>query len=327
MTEGRRWLGDALEAATGVSPAILSKAYYAAGFAALGQGDYVQAKDHFEEALVLAREAGDVRLEAQSLQQIGWLVMTRGKYEPEHNARAVELATKALDLAEQIGDKVVQSGALNILGEVAAEEGDEDREHTLYEQSLALRRELGDRRLIANSVLLLGSADLTRGDYDRATPLLQEGLSLAKELHDTWSMSLALIYLGRVALHGNGDVDEATSLFSEALALAKERGDKRVAAECLQGLAAALGVDADPALGARLFGASEAILEALGATPSAAEAATSEQFVPLVREALGDERFEQEHDAGAALPADEAIAVALDAAPSGVALGNRRSAP
>jgi predicted ATPase/Tfp pilus assembly protein PilF len=326
MTEGRRWLGGALEAATGVSPGILSKGYYAAGFAALGQGDYVQAKEYFEEALVLARQAGDVRLEAQSLQQIGWLVMTRGKYEPAHNARAIELASKALELAEQIGDKVVQSGALNVLAEVAAEEGDEDRERTLYEQSLALRRELGDRRLISNSVLLLGSADLNRGDYDRATPLLQEGLTLAKELHDTWSMSLALVHLGRVALQGNGDVDEAGSLFAEALALAKERGDKRVAAECLQGLAATLGVNGDPAVAARLFGAADALLEGIGATPSAAEVATSERFVPMVREAIGDEQFERERAAGAALSADEAIGIALDGS-SGVALGNRPTTP
>jgi predicted ATPase/predicted Ser/Thr protein kinase len=318
MTEGRRWLGDALGAATGVTPAILSKGYYAAGFAALGQGDYVQAKVHFEEALALAREAGDVRLEAQSLQQIGWIVMTRGRYEDAHNERAVELATKALELSQQIGEKMVQSGALNILAEVAAESGDNDKERSLYEQSLALRRELGDRRLIANSVLMLGNADLIRGDYDRATPLLQEGLSLAKELHDTWTMSLALIYLGRVALQGNGDVDEASALFGEALALAKERGDKRVAAECLQGLAAALGVRGESELAARLFGSAEALLDSIGATPSAAEVATTERFVPFARDPLGDEQFERARAAGAALSADDAI---------GLALGNVSAAP
>ena len=62
--------------------------------------------------------------------------MTRGKYEAAHNERAVELATKALELAEQIGEKIVQSGALNILAEVAAEEGDEAQERELLERSL-----------------------------------------------------------------------------------------------------------------------------------------------------------------------------------------------
>jgi tetratricopeptide (TPR) repeat protein len=237
--------------------------------------------------------------------------MTRGAYEDNHENRASELATKALELARQIGDKVVQSGALNILAEVAGSAGDEATERQLYEESLALRRELGDRRLIANSVLTLGRAELTRGEYERATPLLQEGFALAKELRDTWSMSLALIYLGRVALQSGGDAGEASWLFAEALALAKERGDKRVAAECLQGLAAVLGLRGDGVQAARLFGAGEGILEAIGATPSSSEIAISERYVPPVKEALGDERFDAEWAAGHSTPPDEAIDVAL----------------
>jgi predicted ATPase/predicted Ser/Thr protein kinase len=311
MTEGRRWLADALDASTGVPSGVLAKAYYAAGFAALGQGDYLQAKPFFEEALQLARQAEDVRLEAQALQQIGWIVMTRGTYEDSHETRARELASKALELAQGIGDKLVQSGALNILAELAGEEGDEQRERELYEQSLTLRRELGDRRLIANSVLTLGRAELTRGEFERATPLLQEGFTLAKELHDTWSMSLALIYLGRVELQSGGEPDEAGRLFSEALALAKERGDKRVAAECLQGLAAVLGVQGDHEDSAKLFGAGDALLESIGATPSSSEIAIGERFVPPVREALGEERFGEVWSAGHATPPDQAIELGI----------------
>jgi non-specific serine/threonine protein kinase len=327
MTEGRRWLAAALEAATDVDPAILAKAYFAAGFAALGQGDYVQAKAFFEESLRLARESEDVRLEAQSLQQIGWIVMTRGTYEASHHERAQQLANKALELAEQIGEKMVLSGALNILAEVAAEAGDERCERKLYEQSLTLRRELGDRRLIANSVLSLGSVELTRGEYELATPLLQEGLSLAKELDDTWTMSLALMYLGRVALEHSGDAAEATRLFAEALAFAKERGDKRVAAECLHGLAAAIGAQGQCAEAARLFGAGEALRDSIGATASSSELSITARFVPPVTESLGDERYEQEFAAGRSLPADEAIDLALaTAAGSPAALGDRSPA-
>ena len=210
--------------------------------------------------------------------------------------------TKALELAQQIGDKLVQSGALNILAELAAEEGDEATANELYEQSLALRRELGDRRLIANSVLTLGRAELTRGDYDRATPLLQEGLALAKELQRHLERCRSRSSTSAASrCRANGDVDEAAALFGEALALAKERGDKRVAAECLQGLAASLGVRGDAAQAARLFGASEALLDSIGATPSAAEVATGERFVPFARDPLGDAQFEHERAAGAAL--------------------------
>jgi predicted ATPase len=317
VTEGRRWLSGALEAASGVPPNVLARAYYAAGFAALGQGDYPQAKPFFEEALLLARQAGDVRLEAASLQQIGWIVMTRGKYEPAHGERARQLAAKALELAQQIGDKLIQSGAMNILADVAAEEGDEAAAGKLYEQSLALRRELGDKRLISNSVLTLGRAELLRGDYQRATALLQEGLSLAQELRDTWSMSLALVNLARVELQNGGDGARAQALFADGLKLAKDRGDKRVAAECLQGLASVYGVQGDGPQAARLFGASEALLEAISATPTPTEVAIHEQFVPPLREALGEERFAAEWAAGRATPPEQAIELALDGAGTG----------
>ncbi len=311
MTEGRRWLAEALTASSGVPPAVLAKAYFAAGFSALGQGDYPEARPFFDESLVLAREAGEARLEAQALQQIAWLVMTAGNHE-----QARELAQQALERARSIGDKLVQSGALNILAELAAEESDGTEANTLLEQSLALRRELGDKRLIANSVLTLGRAELTRGASERAACLFEEGCSLARDLGDTWSVSVALINLGRVALL-NGELVEAARLFAEGLELAKERGDKRVAAECLQGLGAVSSIHGDGPLATRLFATAEALLEAIGASPVAVEVSISEQFLPPLRASLGEERFAAEWAAGREQSADEAIEQGLVAASGG----------
>src|SRR5207237_7939473 len=122
---------------------------------------------------------------------------------------------------------------------------------------------------------------------------------------ETWSMSPALIYLGRVALQSGGEPAEAARLFGEGLKLAKERGDKRVAAECLQGIAAVVGVHGDHAEAARLFGAGEALLEAIGATPSSSEIAVSAQFVPPVKDSLGEGRATAEWAAGRARAPDE----------------------
>jgi non-specific serine/threonine protein kinase len=308
MSEGRRWLAAALEAAAGVPPGVLGKAYFSAGYAALGQGDYAQAKPFFEESLALGRDAGDVRLEAQALQQLGWLAMAGGARDD-----ASDYAGKALELARGIGDKLVQSGALNILAEVAAEQGDGTAANALYEQSLALRRELGDKRLIANSVLTLGRAELTRGETAHATSLLQEGCGIARQLGDTWSVSLALVNLGRAALF-NGDLPEAAKLFREALTLAKERGDKRIAAECLQGLGALMAAQGDSGQAARLMASAEALLDAIGATQTPIEVAIGEQYAPALKSALGDERFAAEWAGGRTVAADEAIELGLAAA-------------
>jgi tetratricopeptide (TPR) repeat protein len=241
--------------------------------------------------------------------------MTGGKYEEAHGERARELAGRALELARSIGDKLVQSGSLNILAELSAEEGDEATANDLYEQSLSLRRELGDRRLIANSVLTLGRAELTRGDFEKATAHLQEGFSLSREIGDTWSMSLALTNLGRVALREGADPGEPAKLFADALKLAKERGDKRVAAECLQGLAV-VASRGDEAQAARLFGACDALLESINATPTTIEVALNEEFIPSLKSSLGDERFTVEWGAGRAEQPEEAIEEALAVAGS-----------
>ena len=64
MGEGRRWLGEALAASEGVPPATLAKAHFAAGYAALGEGDFVPAKEAFDRSLELAQEVGDRSAEA-----------------------------------------------------------------------------------------------------------------------------------------------------------------------------------------------------------------------------------------------------------------------
>jgi tetratricopeptide (TPR) repeat protein len=319
MTEGRRWLTDALTATSGVDVRTLAKAYFAAGYAALGQGDYAQAKPHFEESLTLARQAGDARAEAAALAQLAWVVMTRGAYEEDHTERAVQLATKALELARGLDDRLTASGALNTLADIAAQRGDDAGATRLYEESLALRRGLGDKRLVANSVLTLGRAELLRGNMERATTLLNEGYALARDVRDTWSMSVALVNLGRVQLH-SGDADRAQGFFRDGLALARDRGDKRVAAECLQGLAAVLGVKGQEPSSARLFGAAEALLEAIGATPSPAEETIRTTFVPSVQAAIGEEAFAAAQSAGRLLAPEEAIALALEATAASGAL-------
>jgi non-specific serine/threonine protein kinase len=314
MAEGRRWLTDAMQRASGLPPAVLAKAYYAAGYSALGQGDYVQAKPFFEESLVLAREGADVRLEAASLQQLGFLVMARGAYVEDADERAGQLAERSLELARTVGDKVTASGALNLLADRATSRGHETEAMQLFEEGLALRRELGDKRLVANSLLNLGRTELARSNYGRATQLLEEGLGLARELRDTWSMSLALANLGRVQLF-EGAPDRAQALFIEGLRLAKERGDKRVAAECLQGIAAATADTGEPERAARLLGAAEAMLGAIGATASQLERAIEEQVGPVLRVRLGEDVWDAERAAGGRLSADDAIALGLSVSP------------
>jgi predicted ATPase len=300
MAEGRRRLASALELGGEIPPDTLARAHFAAGYAALGMGDFDEAKLAFERCLAAAVAAD---AEAPALAQLAWLAMAAG------DSAAQELADRARALAAESGDKLTESGALGTLAELAAARGDVEAAIRLYERGLELRRGLGDNRLVANSLLALGRLDVLRGSLERATVLLEESRSLAGGVKDTWTISAALASLGAVRLF-RGEAAAARDLLEEALRLARDRHDRRVAAEAVQGLAAVLALEGRGVDSARLFGAADAIRATTGAAASPFEAMESSRFLLPLRESLGA-AFEAELMRGRSHTPDEAIALAF----------------
>ena len=304
MGEGRRWLKEATAAEGQVEPRIQAKARFAAGYAAIGQGDFTEAQSEFEDCLAQARELGDESLEGAALAQLAWLAHARGDVD-----EARLKAEDALALARPAGDRVTASGGLAVLAEIAAR-SDNDRAVELFEESLSLRREQGDRRLIANSLLNLGQVELARGNLESAQRRFDEGFDLARDLGDTWSISLALVNLGRVRLREH-DVEAAADHFAEALQVARDRGDKRVVAECLQGIAIVALEREESARAATLWAAGDAILKALGVEASSVERALEADFRPRLERALPANELEAATASGRSLTIDDAIDAAL----------------
>jgi tetratricopeptide (TPR) repeat protein len=265
MAEGRTWLDYALARAEDVAPGVRVKALYASGYAALGQGDYEVAADRFGESLALARETGDELGVAMALAQLGWVVAARGNV-----ARAEELSGESLALARALDDPRTASTALGNLADAAVARGDFERAAQLLEESLELRRALADDRNVANALINLGRVELARGRADRAAALLDEGLELARVLGDTWGTSVALSSLAGVDL-ARGEASRASELLAESLTLCSDRQDRRLAAECLEGMSVAATLLGDGLRAARLAGAAESLRSAAGAILSPVE--------------------------------------------------------
>jgi hypothetical protein len=140
--------------------------------------------------------------------------------------------------------------------------------------------------------------------------LLEEGLALARQVKDTWSISVAVANLGRVQLLTGGDPARAQTLLAEGLRLARDRNDRRVAAECVQGLAAVHAVEGRPREAARLFGNARMLLESTGAAASPAEEAIRERFLTPLQDSLGEQAFAAESEAGRSLSPDDVAALA-----------------
>ena len=103
----------------------------------------------------------------------------------------------------------------------------------------------------------------------------------------------------------------AAALLAEGLALQRELGDQHGVAECLEGLAGVVGVRGQPARAALLFGAAEALRDAIGAPVPPVDRADYERSVAAVRAQFDAAAFAVTWAEGRSTPLEQAITVAL----------------
>ena len=152
----------------------------------------------------------------------------------------------------------------------------------------------------------LGYAELSQGDLETARGHLRESLDIARELNDTYGVVYETFNLG-LAEYLTGGPDTAAALFAESFDLARRAQMKAGTAYALIGLALA-GSGTDPARSARLHGAADAALAALGEAVDSLEARLRDADRQRLRSALGAAAFAAEYAAGQALAAEEILA-------------------
>lgn len=344
-TEGRRWLETALADSPGAPVGLRAKALSRAGSLAQSQGDYGRAHTLSEQSLAIQRELGDKHGILVSLNTLGNIAYHQGDYAAareiheeslaygrdvgdkvgvatsllnlavvaDHQGayrEAASLCSESLSIFRELGDKRGAAAALNLLGIIASDQGDYATAHQYYEESVVLHRELGDKRGIAASLSNLGLLARVQSDYATAYALYEESLAIRRELQHRPGIAASLSSLGFVAWH-QGSPDRASHFFRESLVMRRRLGDKAGIAECLEGLARVVR-DSDRA--AQLFGAAEALREAVGVLLPPSDRADYDHQVSKVRSALGEAAFAGAWEKGRRLTLDEAIGSALNAA-------------
>jgi predicted ATPase/DNA-binding SARP family transcriptional activator len=342
---GRRWLDSALAAAgPGADPRLRAIALDGAGQLAYVQADHEAQLSYQQESLAIWRGLRDDARTASCLGELGAAAHIRGDY-----PAAQAMYAEALDLARRAGASNVMGRCLSGLGRLALHTGDQARATAYYTESMSRFRAAGDLRRATVILGNLGVVAFNEGDFDLAAARLQEHLANSRKLGDRKLTGGALTNLGTV-LHNTGDTERAADLHAEALALAEQVGDRRLAsvaltnlglaalarkdypaarsfharglehaeaigerrsiAECLEEMA---GVDAAAGLARRaavLFGASQALREAIGSPVLGPDLARFQQSLAAVRTALGEEEFAAAERTGREMPEAEAIALA-----------------
>ena len=208
LSEGRRWLEDALTAGPDAPAAVFSKALLGTGLLAMAQGDYERARVALVDALGLAREAGDATLTMRALGNASLLDISEGKYDAARQAGA-----EALAMARAAGDRLHTAHALHTLGGIARMEGEYGRAEELFKEGLTVFREVGDFRLIAMELADLGIVALHEEKPDEAKAYLRESLRLAWSRQDQQTTISGFAELAAVAAV-DGDPIRAVRLWA-----------------------------------------------------------------------------------------------------------------
>jgi len=307
LSEGRRWLATALTKTNTLPPAMRARAFQEAGWLALAQGDYEQAKAFLEKSTALYQADGEQPDSTGPLKDLlGLIVVVEGDYE-----RAQALQEERLALYRKQGDRERVADALNLLGLIVLKQRDYERAIALQEESLALYRELGMKEGIASSLLNLGHTLRLRGDYDRAAALYQESLDLFSELEIKWGIAHTLLNVGNIACF-QGDYDRAQTLHAQALDKFRALGDRQGIAYCLEGLGSVAGGQGQALRAARLWGAAEALREVIGSPLPPADQGKYEQAVAAARVHANQTEFASAWALGRTMAMEAAIEFALN---------------
>jgi predicted ATPase/DNA-binding CsgD family transcriptional regulator len=256
---------------------------------------YAIAGDYCEEALAIARAAGDENLAAEALYERAWVLLRQGQ-----PAAALPLIEPSLGLARRLGEAhltgwllTARSYATYIDGSAADAVGD-------FAEALRLFRQAGDRLQAGVTLGNLGYIELAAGDLDGARRHLAEALDIARAFNDRDGIVYGTLNLG-LAEYLGGSPGVAAALFAESLDLAMRIGMTRQTAYPLIGLAMAGHGGADPGWSARLHGAADQALADLGETIEPLEDQLADLHRQRLRASMGAGAFEAEYAAGRTL--------------------------
>jgi tetratricopeptide (TPR) repeat protein len=226
-------------------------------------------------------------------------------------ASARALFERALSIYRSLGDKRGIRSATSALGKMAYRAGDYASARALLEQSLFLARNQRDTFATEGALCALGELARLEGDYARAGALYTEALQLDREMLGTYRQPEVLCNLGYVALHER-DYARARALFQESLTLNRQGGLAAGILPCVTGCAGLVGAAGQPQAAARLLGAVESSLRALGLVMDAPERMEYDRIVEAARAQLDEATFQAAWAKGQAMTLEQAVVYALE---------------
>jgi len=189
----------------------------------------------FEDALALARRAGDLPLLLRVLVHIeGALEEFRGDYH-----RAIELAHEGLELAKRSGNTANVAWTTQMLSDLAIDLGRLDESGHWAMQALEASRAVGDAIVTGYSLERIAYLHAFRAEPDEAERRLAQARPILDENPEPWLQGWAPLVAGHIAQARGRDHDAARILADGARPLLSRIfvwGGKNLLLECVRSL-------------------------------------------------------------------------------------------
>ncbi len=241
---------------------------------------------------------------AKALSGGGFLAWMQGD-----QATARSQLEESVALWREVGDKQGLAQALRFLSGSFESRGDYAAARPLAEESVELFREGEDRFGLGITLSRLGITALAQGDHAAARAALEEGVEICREIDDDWALALALRNLG-IGAFREGEHEEAVARLAESLAVLQETGNP-LYMQNLELLAAAVAMQGNRRRAALLFGAAEALREAVGAFVLPLYRAEYDRGVAAARAGLTEATFNAAWSEGRAMTPEQAVEYVL----------------
>jgi predicted ATPase len=302
LEEGRDWLDKLLKLPGSAVPTnARTRALFMAGALASQQGDYASADALTLESLDMARQLGDKRSAAVSLNALGVQAQELGEL-----SRARSLFEDSLRLWREAEDQKAVARSLSNLANVVKLQGDFIRARSLYTECLSILEALGDRSGIAWSINSQGDVARDQGDFREAQALYEQSLAIFRELGDRWGIGGTLTDLGNLAREQR-DYATAQALYRESMKAFQELEHKRGIARLLECFARSAAAQLEAERSLRLAGAAAALRHHLGAPLAQGEQAKLEAALDPVRQLLTNTASAAAWLEGWGMPVEKAI--------------------
>jgi predicted ATPase/DNA-binding SARP family transcriptional activator len=184
------------------------------------RGRMREGREHLIHATVAAARYGAQNTEAKLLLQEGALARLLGDIQ---GARAS--LEKARQLAQSIGDTLMDALSLVLLGSLALAEGSNAEGVDLLTEAYRISSQDDFPAVQSEALVWLGDAARMRSDFVAARRMYEEGLAAARKTNIVWYEANALGMMAELAL-AEGEIAEAKSLAADAMTGYLAAGDR-----------------------------------------------------------------------------------------------------